>query len=254
MVGEFRKPQSRLRRNAKTRKTSKTHSTALSEKRKKNWTPLVLKLTGLLAIAIILTGALALVYYFVAQFPDGITIPERIMTVEEAFPLTARATVLEDGRTKPHDFLLYVDGARTAAVGNVSVRGNYYPATIIFEEDRTMLYSSLHREAMTYPGQIKLLYGILPPELLLVTAVLDENLDIFAGNISNTSYSFRILSWTEDGFIKEYEVRDASKIRYAISTVTFSNIVHGPIVDSSVFEVPEGTAFHEAEEFEVMME
>jgi len=210
------------------------------------------------------------------------TVPGKVMTLSEAFPLIAEVSVMEDGRSLPHEFVLYSDGLRTAAVGNVSTYAGYRPARIIFDGNDTILYrlpdAAYNKPAaLKYAGTTKMLYGILPPALVLENARFNETSRIYSGlipfgNPNDTSeqlnasasysysldYSFTILSWTPDGFPKEYEISNPLDAHYPHATVSFVKILkQGPIAavdfDYSVFAIPEGTEYHSPDEFGVVI-
>jgi len=207
------------------------------------------------------------------------TVPSKVMTLSEAFPLIAEVSVMEDGRSLPHEFVLYSDGLRTAAIGNVSTYAGYRSARIIFYGNDTILYrppdAAYNKPAaLKYAGTTKMLYGILPPGLVLENARFNETSRIYSGlipfgNPKDTSeqlnasysysyYSFTILSWTPDGFPKEYEISNPLDARYPHATVSFVKILkQGPsaAVDFNygVFALPEGTEYHSPDEFGVVI-
>lgn len=200
-----------------------------------------------------------------------VSVPERVMTSSDAFPLVARVSVMEAGRSAPHDFVLYSDGVRTAAIGNVSTYAGLRPARMIFDANGTLLYRPPDAvydrpAAIKYEGMTKLLYGILPPKLILESATFNETSGLYSGSIpyyspliGNTSYYFfTILALTPDGFIKEYEVFDSSDLRHPSAVVSFDKITEqGPSAavgfNYDVFSLPEGTEYRAPEDFGVVI-
>ena len=203
------------------------------------------------------------------------------MSPAEAFPLIAEVSVMEDGRSFPHEFTLYSDGARTVAVGNVSTYAGYRPARILFDGNSTILYrppDAVYDKpaAIRYAGTTRMLYGILPPRLILEYARFNETSGLYSGRIpcldpslvindNDTSLidcSFTVLSWTHDGFMKEYEVEvlnpSVAEAPYPRAVVSFVKILkQGQSAtvdfDYDVFILPEGTEYRAPEDFGVVI-
>ena len=225
----------------------------------------------LVSVVVVLTAlaVLAGIFAFKPASIGSIKAPARVMTVDEAFPLIAEASVMESGRSEPHKFMLYSDGMRTAVIGNVSTYAGYRPAKIIFDANGTLLYRPPDEAydkpaAIKYAGTVKLLYGILPPKLILESATFNETSGLYSGSIpyysplmENTSYYlFTILAWTPEGFIKEYEVVDPLDLRYPSAVVSFEKILkqgQSAIIDFDydVFSLPDGTEYHAPDDFGV---